>query len=143
MGAVTPPAAVIRGACLCGGIEVDVTALAGAVVYCHCSQCRKTAGAPFLAVVPVLRVDFELRDPQRLLAQHRASSNKARYFCGRCGAPIYSHRDGAETVRVRAGILELPATVARGGHIYCADVPAWAEFQDDLPRHPALEPGRT
>ena len=133
----------ISGACLCGAITVVVDDIAGPLMFCHCRECRKSTGAPFLAVLPVPLVAFHLRDPRQQLRGYRASAHKLRSFCGTCGSPLYSQRDGADAVRVRAGLLELPADIALGGHIYCGDAAAWDEIHDSLPRHAGIEPGRT
>jgi hypothetical protein len=132
----------IIGGCLCGAVTVAVDAVAGPLMFCHCRECRKSAGAPFLAVLPVPCSAFRLHDPTQRLTAFRVTPHKARYFCSACGSPVYSQRDGADTVRVRAGVLEMPADIALGGHIYCADAAAWDDIQDSLPRHAGIEPGR-
>ena len=133
---------MMRGGCLCGAIRIALREPPGAVVYCHCSQCRKTAGAAFNAVIPVAAGAFDLADPQGMLRAFFSSPGKARHFCGRCGAQIYSQRDGSDTVRVRAGIVEDLADVRHAGHIYVAASAPWFETPDDLPRYDALEPGQ-
>ncbi len=130
------------GQCLCGAITLLVDALAGPLMFCHCRECRKSAGAAFIAVVPVSIGDFHLRDPLAALKSYRATTHKARYFCARCGCPIYSARDASDSVRVRAGVLQLPPGVALGAHIYCDDMAGWDKIHDDLPRYAGIEPGR-
>ncbi len=139
---VEPRLTPIDGACLCGAITVVLEAIAGPLMFCHCRECRKSAGAPFIAVLPVPTSAFQLHDLRQRLAAYRVTPNKARYFCSACGSPVYSQRDGADTVRVRAGLLNLPADVPLGGHIYCADAAAWYEIHDTLPRHAGIEPSR-
>lgn len=133
----------MEGGCLCGGIRIALNDQPGALVYCHCSQCRKTGGSAFNAVVPIDMNAFEVIDPEGLLRAYRSGPDKARYFCGRCGAQIYSRRDGSKTVRMRAGIVDDLTGVQHDGHIYFADAAPWFSSRDDLPRYDALEPGRT
>ena len=102
----------LRGQCLCGAITVMLTGTPGALMYCHCRQCRKSAGAPFQAVLPIAASASLLDDLRQQLRSYRASPGKARYFCAACASPIYSQRDDADVVRVRAGILDLPSTLA-------------------------------
>lgn len=132
----------LLGQCLCGAISLTVDALAGPLMFCHCQECRKSAGAPFIAVVPVLVRDFHVRDTRAALTSYRVTPHKARHFCVCCGCPVYSARDGGHTVRVRAGVLQLPEDVALGAHIYCADMASWDKIHDDLPRFDGIEPGR-
>ena len=133
----------LHGRCLCGAVVVAIAAPPGPLVYCHCGQCRKAAGAPFQAVLPFPADRVDVRDPDRCLRAHAASPGKQRWFCGRCGSPIMSRRDGSDSVRIRAGILDdLPADVGRAGHIFCADRAAWDIIDDGLPQYPGYEPGR-
>lgn len=120
-----------------------VEAIAGPLMFCHCRACRKSAGAAMLAVVPVPCAAFQLHDPYQQLRAWRASPHKQRIFCATCGSPLYSQRDGDDIVRVRAGLLDLPADIPLGAHIYCADAARWDEIHDRLPRHAGIEPGRT
>ena len=133
----------IAGRCLCGGITMTVHEIAGALMFCHCRACRKSVGAPFVAALPVPTGAFFLHDPAQHMAAFRMTPHMARYFCSTCGSALYSQRDGADTVRVRAGVLDLPATVPLGGHIYCADAAGWDVIHDTLPRYAGIEPGRT
>lgn len=135
--------AALHGRCLCGAVVVTLTAAPGSLVYCHCGQCRKLAGAPFQAVLPFPAGHVHITDADGCLRAFEASPGKQRWFCGRCGSPVMSRRDGSDSVRIRAGILDaLPADIAREGHIFCADSAAWDIIDDDLPRYPGYEPGR-
>ena len=92
----------LRGPCLCGAITLEVDALAGPLLISHCRECHKSAGAAFIAVMPLLIGDFRVRDTLAALTSYRVTLHKARYFCACCGCPVYSARDGADSVRVRA-----------------------------------------
>jgi hypothetical protein len=132
----------LAGRCLCGAITIVVRRFAGALTYCHCQQCRKQSGSAFVAAIPVALADFVLEDPDACARAYRASPRKARHFCGRCGAPLYSQVDGAALVRVRAGLFEDLPGVIHAGHIFAAARAPWDRIADDLPRHDGFEPGR-
>jgi hypothetical protein len=132
----------LTGHCLCEAIVVRIAASPAPMVLCHCSQCRKTAGAPFNCVFPIPRAHFELDDSLGLLREFRSSPNKARYFCRRCGAAIYSMRENADSVRVRAGLFEQLDYVTFSGHIFMRDAAPWYIDCDEMPRYQALEPAR-
>jgi len=131
-----------RGHCLCRAVAITLRAVAGPLVYCHCGQCRKTAGSAFIAVVPAHRADVTIADPQHCARAYRASPDTARWFCGRCGAALWSERDGLAQLRIRAGLFDSLAGMGHAGHIYVAARAPWDELTDDLPRYAALEPGR-
>lgn len=109
---------------------------------CHCDQCRKTSGSAWLAVVPVDDRNCVIEDPEACLRSYRSSPHKARAFCGRCGTPVFSRRDGLPMLRLRAGLFEELVGVPRGVHIFSASTPGWDREDDGLPRYEGLEPGR-
>lgn len=135
-------AANLTGGCLCNGVRFCLKRKPTQVFYCHCHQCQKAQGGAFAAAVPVLKVDFELVSGADLLRAYRASANKARNFCVRCGSPVFSEVDGAATLRIRAGTLDDATSLQGAAHIFTADKVAWYEIHDDLPQYAEREPGR-
>jgi hypothetical protein len=141
-GASTSVRSSYSGACLCGRVRLLVSGVSGGLVFCHCRECRRSSGSAFIAVFPVPLAAFALDDPHGLVREYRASTNKARCFCAGCGSPLFSRRDGADNVRVRAGLFEALPGLPQEGHIFTAEAAVWCEARDELPRYPAFEPGR-
>lgn len=139
---LTTAAWPLQGRCLCGAVTVSLRAPAGELVYCHCGQCRKTAGSAFIAVLPAHPADVIVTDPQAWARAYRASPAKARWFCGRCGTPLWSARDSVAQLRVRAGLFDSLAGVGHAGHIHASARAPWDTLTDELPYYAALEPGR-
>lgn len=132
----------VTGSCLCGAVKFRIDPPPSAVFFCHCSQCRKAQGSAFVASVPVPVTHFTLLEGADALRSYRATPQKARYFCGHCGSPIYSHRDGGDALRVRAGTVDAGVDLRPVAHIFTADSAPWHEIGDRLPRYPGVEPGR-
>ncbi len=130
------------GGCLCGAVRYRISGEIRDVWLCHCRQCRKAQGSAFAASVPTPREQFELTHGAETLRAYRASPHKRRWFCGKCGSPIYSEVDAGPVLRLRAGSLDEPVTLTPVGHIFVADKAAWDCIQDDLPQHAGREPGR-
>lgn len=130
------------GGCLCGMVRYTVDVAPSEVWLCHCQQCRKAQGSAFAASAPVPRAAFVVTAGQDHLRSYRSSPHKQRWFCARCGAPIYSEVDGASLLRLRAGSLDDDSMLHVAGHIFVADKAAWDTLGDDLPRHVGREPGR-
>jgi len=133
---------MMTGGCLCGGVRYRIDDVAGPLVYCHCTQCRKAQGVGFAANVPVAEADFAVTEGSDLVAAYRSSATKLRCFCSRCGSPLFSQVDGKPVVRVRAGSLDARARVKPGAHIFTASKAPWQEITDELPRYDEREPGR-
>jgi hypothetical protein len=130
------------GGCLCGRVRYRITAALGALVYCHCAQCRKAQGVAFGANAPIPLSQFELVSGNEILAAFRGSSDKTRYFCANCGSAMYSYVDGAATVRIRVGTLDPGIDVVPSAHIFTASKAPWVTIQDELDQYVEREPGR-
>jgi hypothetical protein len=124
------------GSCLCGGVTFSVTAGLEPIQVCHCLQCRKAQGGPFVAVIPVATETFHLLGGEHLLKVYTASPGKERVFCSHCGSPIYSRRQSLPGVlRVRAGLFNEPLPVAPAWHAYTGSKCNWWPIQDGLPQY--------
>lgn len=134
---------MLEGSCLCGTVRYRIDGGLGPIVLCHCSMCRKAQGSAFAANAPVPAAAFRIVAGEGALRAYRSSPQKERLFCGTCGSPIFSRRDGAADVRVRLGTLDTPITARPSAHIHAASKASWWEIDDDLPRHPGFEPDRS
>jgi hypothetical protein len=140
----------IRGSCLCGGIQFEITGPLTSPLNCHCSQCRKQHGAAFRSRVRVRVEDFHWLQGERLLKCYESPRGYQRCFCSDCGSPIIN-RAGPN----RKAPVEFPATTPQYGialailddpplrpalHCFVASKAPWFEITDDLPQHPEYPP---
>ncbi len=132
----------LTGSCLCAGVRFSIDPAPGIVYFCHCGQCRKAQGTAFASSVPVPKRDFTLIAGAEHLRSYRATPAKARWFCGRCGSPLYSEVDGSDLLRVRAGAIDDGSGLAPVAHIYVTGKAPWYTIDDELPQFPGREPGR-
>ena len=125
------------GHCQCGGVRFRIRGELAAIQLCHCSQCRRAQGTPFASNLPVAEDAFELTGAQ-LLRSFESSPGKHRFFCSRCGSPIFSRTEAKPGVlRVRAGLINEPLAARPGMHIYVGSAASWWTVGDDLPRFEA------
>jgi len=131
-----------RGSCLCGAVAFELEGELAPIQVCHCGQCRKAQGGPFATNLPVRREALRLLAGQEQLRAFESSPGKRRWFCARCGSPIYSERDALPGIlRLRAGALDGELPSRPEAHYYVASAANWWPLDDDLPRHPAGKPG--
>lgn len=129
----------LRGGCLCGEnrFEINVGHLYE-IQHCHCSQCRKLGGAPFVSWTPIPEQDFRWTASSQLI-RVRSSSEASRLTCSRCATTlqmVYAWQDG--TVWPAVGAIDdasLPPTLAeiessmrRVVHICVKSKAAWLEL---------------
>ena len=126
------------GSCLCGGVRFRIHGELAPIQICYCSQCRKAQGTPFASNIPVSKSALEWLSGQELLTCYSSSPGKGRWFCSRCGSPVFSARDGLpDVLRLRAGTLDEPVTTRPAIHFYTESRCSWWDLPDDgLPRYP-------
>lgn len=95
------------GGCSCGAIRYLVSAEPDKIVVCHCSDCRRAAGAQSVAWLILPIAGFEV--VQGTPATYRSSSKVTRMFCSNCGSTLtYQHDDLPKRMDVTIGSLDDP-----------------------------------
>ena len=128
------------GSCLCGAVKYEIRGDIGPAFYCHCSRCRKASGSAFASNGVVAADDFVITAGQEALKSFVADSGLRRSFCGNCGSPIISQREGVPQVRVRLGTLDTALGQGPHAHIYVDSKADWWEIRDGLLQYPEAPP---
>jgi hypothetical protein len=126
---------MLTGGCYCGRIRYEVTGEPFHETNCHCSICRRTSGAPYVAWFTVAKAAFRLAkgEPARFASTARA----ARGFCRDCGTQLsFEHRDWPDEIDVTICSLDEPDRVVPASHIHVAGRPGWVRPGDFLPEYP-------
>lgn len=135
----TPPVAPatevdLSGGCACGHVRYRVRGVPRDRTLCHCSDCRKAAGATPVAWATFHRTElvFEAGQPKE-----RASSQRARRgFCGECGTQLtFAYVAAPDAVDLAVATLDDPARIPPDDHTWVHEKPDWLRIGDDLPRH--------
>lgn len=129
------------GACLCGDVRFELYGELEPIQICHCQECRKAQGTPFVTNIAVLEENFNLTQGEAQLKAYESSPGKLRVFCANCGSPILSKRTSLPgVVRVRAGLIEddLPAKIEF--HIFTAEKANWWTIRDAAPQYTGFPP---
>ncbi len=125
-----------QGSCLCGGVQYEYHGEISEIAICHCSQCRRAQGTPFVTNAPVLAEKFVIIRGEHLLKSYFSQPDKRRVFCRECGSPLFSQRtDRPEVLRLRVGTLMGDLEARPGYHIYHDSRANWFSLSDDLPRY--------
>jgi hypothetical protein len=125
----------MKGSCLCGGIQYEVTGEFGKVVNCHCSMCRKATGAAFRTRAAISTDTFHWLRGEDLVSKYQSSPGEVRTFCRVCGAtlPTFLTGDHAE-IGLPLGTLDGDPGVRPSAHIFVGSKAAWFEITDALPQ---------
>jgi hypothetical protein len=127
----------LEGGCLCGAVRYRISGAPRSADYCHCSMCRRAAGAPVVARLTVANDFFDWKSGAP--AVYRSSADAERYFCRECGTQL-ALRDEPDFLDVTLASLDSPEAVRPRYHIWTTSRIGWFEVADDLPRHPERVP---
>lgn len=128
-----------NGGCFCGFLRYQAAGTPFHETSCHCSICRRTTGAPFVAWFTVARSEFRWTsgEPTRF----RSSANGTRTFCPRCGTQITFEADDAPAeIDVTTCSLDAPHAVPPRDHTRTSSRLAWVRLADRLPEYPEGRP---
>jgi hypothetical protein len=120
------------GGCLCGAVRYQVARPLRPVVYCHCTQCRRTTGH-FMAATAARRRDFRLTSEAQL-RWYESSAAARRGFCGQCGSTLFWQANGRDAISIAAGTLDGATNLTSACHIHVADKGDYYSIEDGLPR---------
>lgn len=103
---MAPSGDEILGTCSCGAVRYALTAAPREVVVCHCSDCRRAAGAQSVAwlIQPLRSVEFRKGTP----ASRESSPGVTRVFCRGCGTQLCYRHEDADYVGVTLASLDDP-----------------------------------
>ena len=126
------------GGCLCGAVRYEVTGPLRDVVHCHCRRCLRSHGHA-AAYSACARSDLVLVSDADL--RWYEADDRARGFCGVCGASLFWSAAGRDSISVAAGTLDQPTGLKTIAHIYTHDRADYYEIAGPGERYPGELPG--
>lgn len=124
----------LSGGCHCGAVRYEAKGPPFQEANCHCSICRRTTGAPFVAWLSVPRTGFRFThgSPTR----YPSSSHASRTFCATCGTQLtFESERAAAYVDLTIASLDAAHAWPPKAHIYVADKLPWMRTDDGLPQY--------
>lgn len=127
---------ILKGSCLCHGIQYEVHSELGDIMQCHCQKCRKANGTAFATNAAIPTDAFVLVTGGSLVGEYESTPGVFRTFCTRCASPLYSRRPSQpELLRLRIGTLDTPIKGRPIMHIYTASKAEWDNISDEIPQY--------
>jgi hypothetical protein len=132
------------GGCLCGEVRFTAHLPSKWVAHCHCSLCRRNAGAAFVTWVGMEQERCTIEDPRGRLAWYASSTHGERGFCTQCGSSMFfrSPRWPGE-LHVTLANFDGPVDREPQVHVFWDTHVDWVKLDpgDGLPRKTAVEVG--
>lgn len=130
---------IIEGGCHCGALRYRIEGEPRTHALCHCSDCRRCAGAPLVGWTMFVEDALTLTRGEPLT--YASSEHGRRQFCGTCGSGLfYRNADMLPgIVDVQSATFDDPDVVPARVHIQVAERIHWMATAHELPtfdRHP-------
>jgi len=123
---------MLTGGCFCGRVRYEARGPAFNRTSCHCSICRRTSGAPFVAWFSVARSQLRFAGEP---ARFRSSDKATRSFCPECGTQLAFELDAArDEIDVTTCSLDDPNRLAPTDHTRVSSRLEWVKLGDGLPQ---------
>jgi hypothetical protein len=122
---------VLEGGCFCGFVRYRIDGAPSQETGCHCSICRRTTGAPFVAWFTVAPAEFAFVSghPTRFASSDHAT----RTFCPRCGTQLtFQSSHAADEIDVTTCSLDDPERVPPRDHTRTSARLSWVTLGDGL-----------
>lgn len=127
----------VKGSCLCGNIEYEVSGGFSRFFLCHCTYCQKGTGSAHAANLFSSKAKLTwLSGEEEVSTYHLPNTRHVKSFCRQCGsaAPTVSEQG----IMVPAGGLDGDVTIAANGHIFMKSRANWEDGMKDAPQFDAF-----
>jgi len=121
------------GGCHCGAIRYEVEGEPVHAALCHCTDCRRSAGAPMVAWTLFSNDNFRVTQGEAVA--YASSEHARRHFCPACGTGLFYTNEliFPNQTDIQSATLDTPEAYPPGGHIQVAERIAWMKDAGSLP----------
>jgi len=122
-----------EGGCLCRAVRYRIDVRDADISNCHCTDCRRQTGAPYLtfAVVPIGKFQWIKEPSGKIMISEKA----IRYFCQSCGTYIrWLDRQEEDKAEINILTLDEPDEISIGYEIYTKSRLPWVKPIKGIPQ---------
>ncbi|MBL7684712.1 MAG: GFA family protein [Deltaproteobacteria bacterium] len=123
----------IEGGCHCGQVRYQISGNVITHALCHCSDCRRHAGAPMVGwtMYEVAAVKVTKGSPK----EYKSSEQGRRHFCGDCGTGLFyfNQKILPGIIDVQSATYDNPDLIPARVHIQVAERIGWMKNAHKLP----------
>lgn len=123
----------LEGGCHCGAVRYRVSGEPEHIALCHCTDCRKSAGAPMVSWAAFKAQNFAVTQGEA--TAFNSSGASWRHFCPRCGSGLWFINEEAlpGLVDIQSATLDEPEALAPQAQIQVAERIGWMAEAHQLP----------
>ena len=132
----------LKGSCLCGAVQYEVTGEAKRFYHCHCSRCRKATGTGHASNLFLQPGVLTWRSGAAQIRAFKVPEAKrfTNNFCTTCGSRLPRQVQGSDVVIIPCGSLDDDAPIKPQARLFSESRASWSCSGDELPVYPEYAP---
>lgn len=130
----------IFGGCHCGAVRYQVSGEAITHAICHCTDCRRHAGAPMVAWI--IYKEDQVKVTKGTPRIYRSSEHGRRHFCPDCGTGLFytNQHWRPKIIDIQSSTYDDPNLVPARLHVQIAERIGWMASAHELPMFERFPP---
>lgn len=127
----------LKGGCLCGAVQYEVSGEPQRFYHCHCKRCRKSSGTGHATNLFLGSAKLVFTQGEAMLKRYKVPEAQrfTRQFCGHCGSAVARAIPEMDAVMVPAGSLDSEAPIKPQARIFWDSRADWSCDGDAVPRY--------
>ena len=123
---------MIRGSCLCGGVEFEIDGEFEPRSFCHCATCKRLSGGGSTANARARSDEINIVKGRELLTTYQPDDGTSKTFCSVCGSNLFGFGwPENEYASVRLPAIDSPFEGGPTQHIFVRSVAEWETLPED------------
>ena len=115
----------MKGKCLCGQVEFEVTGKISSLYQCSCSMCQKASGTSKSTSLIAGADDIVWIRGKDKISSYTKENGFRTDFCGICGSPVPNKMNIGDYMCIPAGSIEGSINKSIVAHIFTASKASW------------------
>ena len=122
-----------EGGCQCGAVRYEVSGEPRYHALCHCTDCRKSSGAPLVAWAIFPAEAVRITGTPKV---HASSEHARRHFCAECGSGLFYTNEIVfpGLIDIQSATLDDPDSIPLGIQVQTAERIGWMATAHELPQ---------
>jgi len=126
----------VRGRCYCGSVRFELIFPTEFCSHCHCEDCRRSHGAPFVTWTGLPSKQFKLLEGDGKLKKYESHPGVRWGFCTDCGTSLLCEYDVTpDKIYATVANLDGPLDRSPDSHVSFEEHPRWMQGSDSLPKY--------
>jgi hypothetical protein len=113
------------------------------MINCHCRDCQRSSGGPFVSavIVPMEALKLLQGSPRYYASSSEAGGSIQRGFCTECGSPLLAKFDAApHLIGIRTASLDDPSWFKPEADMWTSDAQPWDHMDPAVPKFEKYPP---